>query len=674
MSTDEAEKKTPLFDEFPPVSKKEWERVIEEDLRGKDYKQKLKWETGEGIEALPFYRREDMADLEHTRPAPPSDKEKNEWQTCQPIFEQDVTEANKAARSALESGAEALKFEFNLMRTEGGLGGDLQGTAIQNQEDFSTLFERIDIADTPLKFDSGLGTPLLLAMLHNEIENREMEPASVDVSFMYDPYAYMARKGQLPKPEQDFLDEAAQMISYCSRHLKGVRCLGVDGQLWHNAGASIVEELALALATGSEYLAKLSERELSIDEIASHIHFSFAIGSNYFLEIAKFRAFRILWEKVVKAYEPEKESSTLAYVHGETSRWNKPIYDPYTNMLRTTTEGMSAAIAGCDSISINPFNLSSQKPDEFGQRIARNTQIIFKEEAYLNQVYDPAAGSYYIEKLTDKIAAASWEQFQELEKQGGIFKAITNGTVATMIEESAQKHNQAIAERGRIFVGTNQYPNEEDKMAGKIKQEHSTVSLNESDLDVEIDKSMIVESVAKAFRNGAELGDLVPGLFDHGKQLFRAIYPYRGTEPFEKLRLATEQHATTPTVLILPLGDRKMRKARSTFASNFFGCAGYDIEEPIGFQSVDEAVDKISELNPEIVVLCSSDQEYGELVEPLCTELTSWVKHRVIVVAGYPEDHIQTFRDAGVDAFIHRKSNVLETLKEFHQKLGIEMD
>ncbi|MDZ7689558.1 MAG: methylmalonyl-CoA mutase family protein [Balneolaceae bacterium] len=655
-------------------TKEEWERVIEEDLKGEDYKQKLKWETGEGIEALPFYRQEDMKDLEHTHPIPHPDKEKNEWQICQPIFEQDVSEANKAARSAVESGAEALKFEFNLMRTEGGLGGDLKGTAIQNQEDFSTLFEGIDIADMPLKFDSGLGTLLLLAMLQNEIENREIEPASVDAAFMYDPYAYMARKGQLPKLEQDFLDESVQMVSYCSRHLKGVRCLGVDGRLWHNAGASIVEELALALATGSEYLAKLSERELSIDEIASHIHFSFAIGSNYFLEIAKFRAFRILWEKVVKAYEPEKESSTLAYVHGETSRWNKPIYDPYTNMLRTTTEGMSAAIAGCDSISINPFNLSGQTPDEFGQRIARNTQIIFKEEAYLNQVHDPAAGSYYMEKLTDKIAAASWEIFQELEKQGGIFKAITNGTVATMIEESVQKHDQAIAERGRIFVGTNQYPNEEDKMAEKIKQAHSTVSLNESDLDVEIDKRMIVESVAKAFRNGAELGDLVPGLFDHGKQLFRAIYPYRGTEAFEKLRLATEQHVTTPTVLILPLGDRKMSKARSTFASNFFGCAGYEIKEPIGFQSMDEAVDKIIEVDPEIVVLCSSDQEYEGLVKALCTKLDQLDNKPIAVLASYPKDQVEFYKELGIDAFIHRKSNVLETLKEFHQKLKIEID
>ncbi|MFH5885295.1 methylmalonyl-CoA mutase family protein [Halalkalibaculum sp. DA3122] len=663
-----------LFEEFPPVSREEWEKVIEEDLKGADYRQKLKWETGEGINALPFYRREDMDELEHTRPVPPPDKEKNEWQICQPIFGQDVTRANETARNAIERGAEALQFQFHVQRTEGGLGGDLQGTAIQSQKDFRELLNKVALEDVTLHFDSGLGTPVLMALLHNELKQRNVHPDSVQATFLYDPYSYIAIHGQLPKPEGRLLDEAAQMVSFCDQNLPGVRCLGIDGRTWHEAGATITEELALALATGSEYLAKLSEQDCPVDAIASRIHFRLPIGSNYFLEIAKFRAARVLWEKVVEAYKPDEEKSSQTYIHGETSRWNKPVYDPHTNMLRTSTEGMSAAIAGCDSITINPFNLSYQQPDEFGQRIARNSQIIFKEEAYLDQVYDPGAGSYYIEMLTDKIAAAAWQQFQEIEKQGGIFKALKHGTIATVIRGSVEKRNRAIAERGRIFVGINQYPNPDDRMADKFDSEYRAVSLKESDRDVEIDQGRIVNSLADQFEAGAQLGDVIPGLFDHGKQLFRNIQPYRGTDAFEQLRLATERHPETPTVLMLPLGDRKMRKARSTFAANFFGCAGYDIEDPLGYENIEEAITAVKEQQPDIVVLCSSDQEYTELVEPMCKQLQSLDKQPIAVLAGDPGERIESYMEAGIEAFIHRKSNVLETLKEFHQKLGIELN
>lgn len=659
-----------LFDEFPPVSKEEWEQVIEKDLKDADYKEKLKWETGEGIDVLPFYRREDIEDLEHTRPVPTT-KQKNDWQICQPIFDQDITDANATARSALEGGADSLKFKFKVRRTEGMLGGDLQGTAIQNQDDFSALLDGVALEKVKLHFDSGMATPVLLAMLHNEINDRKIDANSVQATFLYDPYSYTAQKGQVPKPEDEFLNDARKMISFCDGHFPKVRCLGVDVRAWHSAGATIIQELALALSAGSEYLAKLSERDLTIDEIASQIHFSFSVGNNYFLEIAKFRAFRLLWQKVVEAYKPEQEQSTLARIHGETSRWNKPIYDPYTNMLRTSTEGMSAAIAGCDSIAINPFNLSHQKPDDFGQRIARNSQIIFKEEAYLNQVYDPGAGSYYIETLTDKMAIEAWQQFQEIEKLGGIFKAITQGVVAQIIEESAQKRDQAIAERGRIFVGTNQYPNPEDKMADSLDTTFTAVSLKESDHDLELDRANLIESLAEHFELGVQLGDVVPALFDHGKQLFRTIEPYRGTEPFEELRLATERHSITPTVLTIPMGDRKMRKIRSTFAANFFGCAGYQIEEPISFDSIEDAIQEIKNKQPEIVVFCSSDAEYDDLVEPFCSKLGTLKERPIFVLAGSPDERKEEFQKAGVDAFIHKKSNVLETLKEFHQKLGI---
>jgi methylmalonyl-CoA mutase len=317
-----------------------------------------------------------------------------------------------------------------------------------------------------------------------------------------------------------------------------------------------------------------------------------------------------------------------------------------------------------------PFDHHVRQPDEFSKRIARNQQIILSEEAYLDKVEDPAAGSYYIEKLTEDLGQQAWELFQDIETEGGLLKAIENGTIQSAIQESQQKKNQAVASRKRIFVGTNQYPNPDDAMADKIESGYKATSLSESE-DEEYNVREIPDDLADAFAKGASMGDVVPSLFDFGKHYIRTVSPYRGPQAFENLRMATENHETTPKVLMLPMGNRKMRKARSTFSSNFFGCAGYDIEEPIGFENVDEAMQAVQEQSPDIAVICSSDKEYKELVTAICDSMSQLDQQPIIVLAGYPKDDIETYKQAGVDEFIYANCNVLETLTRFQQKLNI---
>lgn len=663
-----SEKDHSLFEEFPPVSTEEWEEVIRKDLRGADYKEKLKWETGEGIEALPFYRREDL--LERPGRLIYNTDGGRGWEIRESVFKQSVEEANTAAKQALERGAQALNFILKVRSTAGMLGGDLQGTAIQKQEDFGKLLEGIDIENNPLHFDAGLASPVLIAMLHNYLEESGAGTDRVSGTFLFDPYTFTAVSGQLPEAEQNIRKLAARTTKFCADELPGVKCLGVDARTYHNCGATIVQELGYALATGSEYLAGLTEAGLKAGDIASNIHFSFSIGSNYFLEIAKFRAARKLWEKVLKAYGLEPDNFPM-YIHGESSEWNKTVYDPYNNMLRTTTEGMSAAIGGCDSVTLDPFDMELRRPDDFSSRIARNQQIILKEEAYLDKVTDPAAGSYYIEVLTDKIAESAWNCFQEVEQQGGLMQSITDGYIPTAVEESRQKRDRSIAQRKRVFVGTNQYPNHDEKLEERETSDQPAVSLIETDIEAELDPDKLMTSLKQCLGKGGTLGDLMPKLYDLKKHNIRPIRPYRGPQAFEAIRRATEQHETTPKVLTLPLGNKKMRKARSTFTSNFFGCAGYEIEDPIGFDSVDDAVGAVEEQEPDIVVLCSSDKEYKELVPALCKKLVEKDSRPIVVLAGYPEEDIETYKKAGVEAFIHAKSNVLETLQNFQQKLGI---
>lgn len=664
-----------LFEEFPPVSTEEWEKIITQDLNGADYKEKLRWKTGEGVDPLPFYRRKDLEQIERRSPIPKkyTGKTPNDWEIREPLFEHDITSANRSARQALERGSRALQLPLSVRRAEGVLGGDLQGLPIQSQQDFTDLFRDISLEDPALHFDAGLASPALLAMLWNEIQQNNLDKEQISGTFIYDPFVYILQNGQYPKDKEQLHTDILQMAEFTTEHLPTVRPLGIDARVYHNAGATIIQELGLAMAAASEYLCTLTDDQFEVGEITNNLHFSFSIGSNYFLEMAKFRAARLLWQNLLEAFGADPEKNDV-YLHAETSEWNKTLYDPYTNMLRTSTEGMSAAIAGCDSMTVLPFDQHFRQPTEFSQRIARNQQIILSEEAHLDKVEDPAAGSYYIEKLTDDIGDAAWQVFQEIEREGGLLQAIENGTVQSAIQESQKKRDRAIASRGRIFVGTNQYPNPDDKMAGDIDHKYQTVSMNESGEDFEISSTNLLRDLAKAFADKAKMGDIVPSLLDWGKHHIRTVHPYRGGEAFEEIRLATENHPDTPQVLSLPLGDRNMRKARSTFATNFFGCAGYDIEEPLGFDSVEEAIEALDEQEPDIAVICSSNKEYKKLVPAVCDALSNIDNKPILVLAGYPEDQIEIYKKTGVHEFIYSNCNVLETLKRFQKKLGIIED
>ena len=672
MSNSDSTKQS-LFEEFPPVSTEEWEEVITQDLKGADYKEKLRWKTGEGVEPLPFYRHEDMDEIDRPAPIPKAhtNVEANSWEIRQAIYENDISQANKAAQDVLDRGADALQFQLTLRRTEGMLDGDIQGLPIQKQSDFSSLLNNISIEDIPLHFDAGLASPALLAMLWNEVQTPTLNPQNVRATFSYDPFIYLLQHGHYPKNRRDIESDICETVQFTAENLPMVRPLGVDGRFYHNSGATIVQELGFAIASASEYLAILTDNDVSIDDAVKSLSFSFSIGSNYFLEIAKFRAARLLWKNLIEAYGIDPKENA-AYLHGETSRWNKTLYDPYTNMLRTSTEGMAGAIAGCDSLTVLPFDEHFRQPNEFSQRIARNQQLILQEESYFNKVEDPAAGSYYIEKLTEKIAKKAWKVFQDVEAEGGLFKAIENGTVQSAIQASQKQRNQAIAKRGRTFVGTNQYTNTDETMSDDIEKTKQTVALRKSeDIDIESDAENIIAYLSDAFSQGATIANVIEKLFDFGRQKYRIVAPYRGPQAFEELRLATERHQATPKVLNLPLGNKKWRKARATFSANFFGCAGYHIEDPIGFGDADEAINAIKEQHPDIAVICSSDKEYKEFVPTIADAVSDLDDPPILVLAGYPKEDIETYKDAGVDEFIFAKCNVLETLKRFQQKLNV---
>ncbi len=611
------EKTAGLFQEFPPVSTQQWEEKIHEDLKGADYEKKLIWKTIEGLKIKPYYRAEDLEKLAHMHALPGEapfvrggKTRNNNWEIRQDIEAEDPEKANATALKALAKGAEAV---------------GLNAGELSSALDLAKLIENIDPTKTPVHFNHGKNFPQLAEWLVNMYNQEALG------SFNFDPLGYFVLYNKFYESREANMEQAAELLKLGKERLPKFKTITVNGQHFHNAGASLVQELAFALAQGNEYLAALTEKDFSADDIANRITFTLAVGSNYFLEIAKLRAVRMLWAKIVEQYQPAFPESMKMNIHAVTSSWNKSIYDPYVNMLRTTTEAMAAAIGGADSMTVQPFDSTYKKSDDFSDRIARNQQIVLKYEAYFNKVSDPAAGSYYVENLTHSIAEAAWKLFVEVEEQGGFVTSVEKGFIHEQIQNTCQQRDMDIAMRKQVFVGVNQYPNLSEEMLDKL------------------------QPIAK-------LTDLA------------GLRSYRGVQAFEALRLAVENHKKkgfeVPKVFLLTYGNLTMRKARASFSTNFFGVAGYQIIDNPGFQNIEEGVQAAIDQGANIVVLCSSDEEYADMA-PAATFIKEKSPETQVVVAGYPKELLEQLDQAGVDHYIHMRTNLLQALTHFNELMGI---
>ena len=615
-----------LFAEFPPVSTQQWEEVINKDLKGADYNKKLVWRTIEGFDVKPYYRAEDLESLSYlnTNPAEfPFTRGKqatsNVWDIRQDIKQKNPAEANRIALEAVKGGCNSLGF---------------CAKQVADSNAMATLLNGIDLAKVKINFNCSKDFVALLKLRVEYLGTKGIDPKTVQGSVNFDMFKHALNHGDFCGGEEGEYALAKSLIEFAESNLPGFRVLTVNGNLFQNSGSSIVQELGFTLAAANELIAKLTDNGVAPEKVARQMVFSFAIGSNYFMEIAKIRAARMLWSKIVEQYHPACDCAYKVFIHAASSVWNKSLYDAYVNMLRTTTETMSVVIAGADSISVAPFDIAYKEADDFSYRIARNQQILLKEESYLDKIADPAAGSYYIENLTDSIAQYAWKVFLAVEEKGGFGQAIRQGYVQDEIEATATKRNNDIAMRKTVILGTNQYPNLNDQMLDKItKNEKCCCCCHDEEGPI------------------------------------RKLHQYRGAEAFEELRLATERSGNRPKVFMLTYGNVAMRRARSGFATNFFGVVGYEIIDNVGFATAQEGVDAALKAGADIVVLCSSDDEYPEIVADACKLLKGKVKS--IVLAGYPKEQVEEFKTAGIDEFIHVKTNALQCLTAFQKLMGL---
>lgn len=616
-----------LFKDFPVVSIEEWEEKIKQDLKGVDYEKKLVWKSPEDISVRPYYRSEHLEQLGYLNSHPGEfpytrgyGKYGNKWDIREDILVKQPEEANRKALRVLEKGATALGFI-------------IKKGAVKTSGDLEKLLDGIGLEKIGINFLSGTETPKLVSLFAEIVEKRGIEAGKVTGSANFDPFGYLTNNGKYITNREQDINDAAGLIENYGKRFHSFRLIGVNGISFCNAGASAVMELAFSLATGNEYLSVLTGMGLPVDPVAQNIQFNLGSGSNYFMEIAKLRAARMLWARIVQAWEPKSEDSLKTFIHSETSDFNKTIYDPYVNMLRTTTEAMASAIGGANSLYVKPFDRNFRDSSDFSERIARNTQIILKNEAYFDKVTDPSAGSYYIESLTDSLVSETWKLFQQIEKDGGYIVALENGFIQEQIEELCRKRCMNLALRKEVLVGTNQY----------------------------------VDTLESAIENVT--GESSESIIPADNLVTKPLKKIRVAEAFEELRMNTGKYkGKTPDVFLFTYGNKKMRKARAVFATNLFAIAGFNIVDNIGFETVEEGLNAVMKRNPEIVVLCSSDEEYPKIADTIYQSLSD---KTILVIAGYPKKSIDNLKETGYKYFIHIKTDVLDVLRRFQHELKI---
>ena len=607
-----------LFDEFKPASSEEWKNKIIEDLKGADYDKKMIWRTSEGFNVKPFYRREDIADLPENNPGEfpftRGNKADNRWNIRQQIKVEDASSANAKAKKILSEGVTSVGFT-------------IKGKFVC-EEFVSTLLEGIDIESIELNFKVCYKRIIDFANIfvaYCNSNNADLSKISGAIEF--DPIGKELTRG---KAIEEYVEKSKELLAITAE-MPHMRCVTVNAADLCNSGAYITQELGYALAWGNEYLNAMTEAGIPADTAACKIKFNMGISSNFFMEIAKFRAARTLWAKIVEQYEPKCRCACKMAIHAVTSTYNLTLFDPYVNMLRTQTEAMSAAIAGVESITVTPYDSVYETPTEFAERIAKNQQLILKHESHLDKVADPAGGSYYIESLTHSIANEAWKIFLATEEDGGFHKAVKEGAIQQKIGKTSEERRTALAKRREILLGTNQYPNFTETSEGH-------------------------EPVQEYCCHGK------PITYDNG-----TLNPARLASEFEALRLATENSGKRPKAFMLTIGNLAMRQARAQFSCNFLAAAGYEVIDNLGFKSVEEGVQAAVNAKADIVVMCSSDDEYAEYAIPAFKELDG---RAIYIVAGAPAC-TEELQQAGIENFIHVRVNVLETLKALNAKLGI---
>ena len=693
------------FEEFVPSDYEAWKEAAVAALKGAPFEKAMYTSTYEGITLDPLYTASDTQDLRAARTFPGSyplrgasaaGNLRRPWEIAQFCDETLPGDAHEGIVHELDRGASTVAFVLD-GRTLEGLDADSDaaedgGVSVSSLDDLDALLGDLP-ARHPLYIHAGASALPLLALLDALAARRKISLGTVAGCVGADPLGALLERGSLPAGLDALFGEMAQTFAWARDRETPLRTVLIRGSVFHNGGASAVQEVACAMTSAIETLRALRERGVDVAEFSRRLRFEFSLSSNFFMEIAKLRAARCVWAQIVSSFGGDAEAQK-AQIFGRTSLFTKTVYDPYVNMLRNTTEAFSGVVGGVDGLTVGRFDEALRPGSEFSRRVARNAQVLLQKEFNLLQPEDPAGGSWYVEKLTDELARKAWEELQRIEAAGGFLKSVREGVIQRDIQSVLQQRFKRLAQRADRAVGTNMYPNpaeplpefaEPDRRAQRAERAEALRRFRAGRDGGAVERALdgaaasgTVSSAADAASAGATLGELRAALGRKGDEALSVepILPHRWTEQYEAMRRRTEafkaEKGDNFKVFLANMGPIPQHKARADFIASFMEVAAFEILRNDGFAEIGECAAAAAASGADIAVICSTDASYPELVPPLARAIKERCPGMGVYLAGAPAaDCKDSYVEAGVDGFINIRSNCLETLTGFQRAKGM---
>ncbi|WKK65545.1 methylmalonyl-CoA mutase family protein [Lutimonas zeaxanthinifaciens] len=591
-----------LFQEFIPPTKQEWIDKANVDLKGADFDKRLVWKNLNGINLQPFYTLDDQKELLNN-----TGINSEEVVNFRRINAKDAKIANQLGIKAVEEGMNGLIFEIN-------------STVSPEQ-----LLNDNALDEVSVSFDIAGESGTFISAYKAYIQSLSLEADRIKGYVNLNVFENYLTKGSL---EEGVFDDLASLIKTFEKY-PNIKSVAINSTMYQNSGSNQVQEIAYTLNSVVSLIEKLAERGISAKQVFDNLYVILGVSSEYFVEIAKFRVFNSLLANIATKYGIKEINSEMA---ARTSVWSKSVTDANTNMLRSTTEAMSALLGNVNGIELDPYDHEFKKSNDFSSRIAGNITTILKEESYFGKVANPVDGSYYIEEVSLKLAENALSLFKLIEEDGGFISNIENETIQNQIAEIRLNKIKLLSQRRVAMVGVNKYPN-------------------------------LMESISEEILGSEEVATDT-----------KLLSPQRAGLQIEKIRYNTEHFVTEkgfrPVVEIASYGQLVMRKARAAFAFDYMGVSGFDILEEKSFKDHKEAAAKTSVSNSDIVVICSSDPDYEATGLEYIKKFRAKNPTKILLLAGYPKDIQQAMLEAGLDGFIHMKADIYKTLTEIQQKIS----
>ncbi|MDY0109099.1 MAG: methylmalonyl-CoA mutase family protein [Candidatus Krumholzibacteria bacterium] len=711
---DQAPERLGLREDFPVPSLDDWQQECVRLLKGVPFEKQMFTKTYEGITLQPLYTRAELAAAPHADSLPgqapfvrgtrPLGYRERPWEVAQELPYPMCEQFNAALRHDLARGQTAAVLVIDAAG-QAGLDPDQAppeavgegGTSVATLEEMARALAGVDLARVPVHIESGSAALIYAALLVALAERQGTAPASLRGSVGLDPVAGLAELGRLPLSRAQAYDELAILTKWAAAQAPGLQTVAVRGHVYHDGGASAVQELAICLSVAVHHLRELERRGVDVETAAPRLRLHLSVGTQFFLEIARLRAARLLWARLIEAAGGSEEAQRLT-LSARTSRFTKTVLDPHVNILRSTTEAMAAVFGQVDSLHVAPFDEPLGLPDELSRRLARNTQTILREESHFDLVADPAGGSWYVEKLTAEIAAAAWQQFQSIEAAGGVVAVLQAGAIQAQIDATAAQRRRNLALRKDVLVGTNQYPNAREVFLAPRRVDHAALAAERAgalqslrtggsqacNLDVlqklerilTGDQSQVFAALIEAASAGATVGEL-SRTFRHDAEPHLEVQPvvaWRAGEMFERLRLAVRAHRdpSAATVFCANLGDVARYMPRLDFTRGFFQTGGFTVEADRWFGSPAEVADAAMQTTAATAVIVGLDATYAEQAAETARQLKD-AGLETVILAGQPGELEAELRAAGVDQFIHLRSDAHAVLSELATSKGVAL-